>query len=101
MVSNRDKFVSALRNVQVSSIYDSVWFLDQIIDSYGFSPLGSHSQTKMYVGSEDAAFLLQALVVAKGHEGILNGYDGDLGYYLWDSAAQMWDKVDFYTYAQH
>ena len=101
MIQNRDRFVSALTNVQVTNIHDSVWFLDHIIDNYDFSPLGSHSQTKMWVGNEDAAFLLQALVMAKGHEGVLNGYDGGIGYYLWDNAAQVWDKVDFHTYAMH
>lgn len=101
MNNNIDRLVSALRNVQVTTVYDNIWYLDQIIDNYNFSPLGSHSQVKMSVGSEDAAFLLQALVMAKGHESVLRGYDGGIGYYLWDNAAQVWDKVDFTTYAMH
>lgn len=101
MVSNHARYTSALRNVSITSINDSVWFLERILGDYDYSPLSMREQTKMSVGSEDAAFLLQAFVVAIGDESVLNGYDGGIGYYLWDKDARIWDKVDFHTYVMH
>ena len=101
MIQNREKFVSALTNVQVTNTTDSVWFLDHIMADYENSPLGMGTQSKMLVGTEDAAFLLQAFIVATHNTLDLNGYDSGIGYYLWDYAANTWDKVDFPTYAMH
>ena len=101
MVTNRDLLISALRNFQVTNINDSVWFLEHVISDYHDSPLAKREQTKMWVGCDDSAFILQAFVVAVGDESVLNGYDGSIGYFVWDKDARMWDKVDFPTYAEH